>query len=289
MEFLQVNRTYAQQLGVTPPQSGHLYTLSPQQVQEALASENGLISVIEQVFGTPSSLAGLDPSQVSSLLNANQLNSLIPPVVPIGGGKSTFLATLPGATANFSELLSLVRDGCRVLLRASAGPAASFFVGEHIPVSLAQYSSSLGGAGVNVAGVSSTDFPSTNYATGNGPTFIAAADVLNSGVSDLLVANFTDNTISFFMGNGDGTFQDPVTSNVGTGPVWIATGDFNGDGNLDLVVANQTSNSLSVLLGNGDGTFQTPTTLTTGNQPAAVITANMHDANGKGFLDFVVA
>ena len=289
MEFLQVNRTFAQQLGITPPQSGHLYTLSPQQVQEALASENGLISVIEQVFGTPSSLSGLDPSQVSSLLNANQLNSLIPPVVAIGGGKSTFLATLPGSSANFSELLSLVRDGRRVLLRASDGRPATFFVGDHIPVSLAQFSASLGGAGVDVAGVSSSDFPSLNYATGNGPSFITTADVLNSGVDDLLVANFADNTISFFMGNGDGTFQDAVTSNVGTGPVWIASGDFNGDGNLDLVVANNTSSTLSVLLGNGDGTFQTPTTLTTGNQPVSVVAANMHDSNGKGFLDLVVA
>lgn len=289
IEILQVNRTYAQQLGITPPQSGHLYTVSPQQVQEALQSENGLISVIEQLFGTPSSLQGLTPTQIASLLSSNQLTGLIPPVVVIGGGNSRFLTTLPGATANFSELLSLVRDGRRVLLRAEDGQPATFFIGDHIPVSLAQFSASLGGAGVNVPGVSSSEFPTTNYPTGNGPTFITAADVLGSGVDDLLVANFTDNTISYLQGNGDGTFQTQVPIQVGTGPVSIATGHFGSDTNLDVAVANENSNTISILLGNGDGTFQPQTTIATGNQPVSIIAAGMHDKTAPGVTDLVVA
>lgn len=289
IEILQVNRTYAQQLGITPPQSGQLYTVSPQQVQEALQSENGLISVIEQLFGTPSSLQGLTPTQIASLLSSNQLNGLIPPVVVIGGGNSRFLATLPGATANFSELLSLVRDGRRVLLRTEDGQPATFFVGDHIPVSLAQFSASLGGAGVNVPGVSSNEFPTTNYPTGNAPSFITAADVLGSGVEDLLAANFSDNTISYLQGNNDGTFQTQVTFQVGTGPVSIVTGHFGSDTNLDIAVANENSNTISILLGNGDGTFQPQTTLPTGNQPVSVIAADMHDKTAPGVTDLVVA
>jgi type II secretory pathway component GspD/PulD (secretin) len=289
IEILQVNRTYAQQLGITPPQSGHLYTVSPQQVQEALQSENGLISVIEQLFGTPSSLQGLTPTQIASLLSSNQLTGLIPPVVVIGGGNSRFLTTLPGATANFSELLSLIRDGRRVLLRAEDGQPATFFVGDHIPVSLAQFSASLGGAGVNVPGVNSTEFPTTNYPTGNAPAFITAADVLGSGVDDLLVANFSDNTVSYLQGNGDGTFQTQVPIQVGTGPVSIATGHFGSDTNLDIAVANENSNTISILLGNGDGTFQPQTTIATGNQPVSVIAAGMHDKTAPGVIDLVVA
>jgi len=39
--------------------------------------------------------------------------SSIPAVVPIGGGLSTFLLTLPSATVNFSDTLSLVQSGAR--------------------------------------------------------------------------------------------------------------------------------------------------------------------------------
>lgn len=289
IEILEVDRTYARQLGLTPPQTGKIYTLSSQQVQEAEASENGLISVIEQVFGTPSALSGLSPSQIAALLAAGQLGSFIPNVVSFGGGKTTFLTTPPGAAANFSEMLSLVKHGRRILLRAEDGQPATFFVGEKFPVSLAQFSASLGGAGVDVAGVSSSSFPTANYATGNGPTFVTAASLRNNGIDDLIVTNFTDNTVSVLLGNGDGTFQAQVPYDVGAAPEWIATGDFNKDGKVDLAVANQNANTLSILLGNGDGTFQPQTTIPTGNQPMSVIAANMHDANGNGNLDLVVA
>ena len=66
------------------------------------------------------------------------------------------------------------------------------------------------------------------------------------------------------LGNGDGTFQSPVT--YGTSGLYagsLAVADINGDGKLDLIVTDQCeSNSicntgfLAVLLGNGDGTFQ---------------------------------
>lgn len=289
IEILEVDRTYARNLGLTPPQTGKIYTLSSQQVQEAEASQNGLISVIEQVFGTPSALSGLSPSQIAELLAAGQLGSFIPNVVVVGGGKTTFLVQPPGTSANFSEMLSLVKHGRRILLRAGDGQPATFFAGEKYPVSLAQYSASLGGAGVDVGGVSSSSFPTANYATGNGPTFVATASLRNNGVDDLIVTNFTDNTISVLLGNGDGTFATQATYDTGTAPAWIATGDFNKDGNVDIAVANQNSNTISVFLGNGDGTFQTPTTITTGNGPVSVVAANIHDANGNGNLDLVVA
>ena len=65
-------------------------------------------------------------------LEAFARQSTAPPVIAFGGGLSTFLATLPGAAANFSEMLSLVRHGRRVLLRAQDGQPATFFVGDRI-------------------------------------------------------------------------------------------------------------------------------------------------------------
>ena len=55
---------------------------------------------------------------------------------------------------------------------------------------------------------------------------------------DLAVANYSDNTVSVLLGNGDGTFQPQVTYAVGSDPTSIVAGDFNGDGRTDLAVAN---------------------------------------------------
>jgi hypothetical protein len=71
------------------------------------------------------------------------------------------------------------------------------------------------------------------------------------------------NTISVFPGNGDGTFQAPVSSHVDGERVFtLAVGDFNGDSILDLAATAFTpsddvdSTRVHLLLGQGDGTFQ---------------------------------
>jgi len=284
MEVLEIDRDYARQLGITPPQTSQILTLSPQQLQNIQQNGlQGLIEVINQVIGLPSSLSGLSASQLSTLIGANQLSlsSLLPPIVAFGGGKTTFLATVPGAAANFSEMLSLVRHGRRILLRAQDGHPATFFVGDRIPVSLATLSSSFAGTGAGTPGVSSTNFPTTTYAVGTSPSFVATA-ILRTSVAnnDLIVANSADNTISVLLGNGDGTFESQVTYPLGattdTDPVWIATGDFNNDGILDLAVANKGSNTISIFLGKGDGTFEPATDIPTGRLPVAVIAANFN-------------
>src|SRR5262249_61329302 len=58
------------------------------------------------------------------------------------------------------------------------------------------------------------------------------------------------------LGNGDGTFQPPVTYTVGIFPTAIAVGDFTGSGHLDLAVASASSSTVSILKGLGDATFQ---------------------------------
>jgi type II secretory pathway component GspD/PulD (secretin) len=291
IEILEVDRDRARQLGITPPQQSTVYTLNSQEIQEAEGSAQGLINVITQVFGAPSSISGLTATQVGSLLSSGQLSlgSLIPPLVAFGGGDSTFLATLPGATINVAEMLSLVQHGRRILLRAQDGQPATFFVGDRIPVSLAQYSPSEGGTGTTVPGVLTSDFPLTTYSVGNAPTYVASAVLSSNGFQDLIAANFSDSTVSVLAGNGDGTFDAQATYPTGTGPVSIATGDFNKDGNLDLAVANQTAGTVSILLGNGDGTFQAKTDIAAGVDPVSVVAANLHDLNAKGNLDLVVA
>ncbi|MGD0964743.1 MAG: FG-GAP-like repeat-containing protein [Candidatus Acidiferrales bacterium] len=294
MEVLEVDRDVARQLGIAPPQTSQILSLNTQQIQEAQQSVQGLVSVITQLFGQPTSLSGLSTSQITSLLGSGQvsLGSLIPPVVALGGGGSTFLATVPGAAANFSEMLSLVQHGRRILLRAENGQPATFFVGDRVPVELSNFSASLSGTGTSVAGLAAANFPTTNYDTGNGPTFVSTASLRSDSYDDLIVSNFTDSTVSVLLGNGDGTFAAPTTFPTGSGPVWIATGSFRTNAsnpNIDLAVANESANTISILLGNGDGTFQSKTDIVAGNGPVSIVATNFHDLNGLGALDLAVA
>ena len=144
--ILEVDRTTARRLGITPPSSARLITLSPQDILALQQAQNpaALLAVILRIFGTPGSLAGLTPDQIAVLLGTGQvgLGTLVPPLVAFGGGRTTFLATLPGAAADFSETLSLIRSGRRMLLRAEDGQPATFFVGERFPISLATLTAS---------------------------------------------------------------------------------------------------------------------------------------------------
>jgi FG-GAP-like repeat len=64
-----------------------------------------------------------------------------------------------------------------------------------------------------------------------------------------VTANGIDQSISIFLGNGDGTFASPLTIPEVTSAGSVAAGDFNGDGFDDLAL------DLTVALSNGDGTF----------------------------------
>ena len=71
-----------------------------------------------------------------------------------------------------------------------------------------------GGSGTQSATVPNTS-SSSNGSTGSGggvifgapsPTSVASGDFNGDGKLDLAVANFVSNTVSIFLGNGDGTF-----------------------------------------------------------------------------------
>lgn len=290
-EILEVDRNFARQLGVVPPQTSTVFSLNQQEIQQVEAGGSSLVNLINQIFGLPSSLSGLSTTQIASLLGAGQvgLGTLIPPLVAFGGGDTTFLATMPGATANFSEMLSLVQTGDRVLLRAQDGQPATFFVGDRIPVSLAQFSASEAGTGAGIPGVSSANFPTTNYSVGKSPSAIVAANFHTattppSTTDDLAVANEADGTISILQGNGDGTFQAATTAvqlPAGFEPTALAAYDFNADGNQDLVVTSTntsgTAGNVSILLGNGTGGFTLAGSEPTGKLPASVAVADFNE------------
>src|SRR6202167_2693927 len=280
LEVMEVDRNNNLDAGITGLQTATIYSIpsnAAQLVQQGGAT--ALNALLTQVFGSASS---------------------IPPVFAFGGGKTTFLGTLPGATATLSDFLSTVHAGRRVLLRAEDGQPATFFVGERFPVSLAQYSSSLVGNANSAATQTPTAsapnsaLPVTTVATGTNPDFVATADFNEDNFQDFVVANFTDGTLSLFLGNptDPGTFENPSTITVGAGPTWISTGFFNSKADttntvVDLAVANQTAGTVSILHGNGDGTFtvEPALTLPSGAGPTAIAVA---DFNDDGFADLAV-
>jgi hypothetical protein len=146
-------------------------------------------------------------------------------------------------------------------------------------------------------------FEARQFPAGEFPYSVAEGDFNGDGKADIVVTNYAQtgggSTVSVLLGNGDGTFQAPMSYATQYGPSSVAVGDFNGDGKLDLAVSNycgtdSTCNgsfpppqsTISILLGNGDGTFQPETSYPVSFGAESVVIA---DFNHDGKPDLAVA
>src|SRR5258708_37633078 len=90
------------------------------------------------------------------------------------------------------------------------------------------------------------------------PVSVSAADFNGDGHLDLAVSFALSSSIQVLLGNGDGTFQAPVSlaiPGLGQFPVvaQITAVDLNGDRKADLAAA--TSNGIAIFLNDGAGNF----------------------------------
>lgn len=150
-----------------------------------------------------------------------------------------------------------------------------------------------GSVGVLLGNGDGTFQPATAFDSGGDSFSLAVTDVNNDGNPDIVVLNTcngcANSLLSVLLGNGDGTFQAPVSySTGGVLPGYgaaVVIADVNGDGNPDLIAT--TAGGVAVLLSNGNGTFQSAVNYSSGgSDPVSVVVG---DVNGDGRPDLVVA
>lgn len=213
-------------------------------------------------------------------------------------GQVTGLTIVPDGVTNagiitITETIALLYPGARFPFGGTAQDVATGDInGDTLPDIVVVTNDSVNNitdaALVSLLNRSDGTFSAPNSVdVGELPADVTLADMNNDSNLDAVFAGFIDDSVFIALGNGDGTFDEPVGFNAtaeGTGDV--AIGDINSDSVLDVVASSSNSGVINFFLGNGDGMLQEPTVLQiTGNN---VLDLGLAKANGDDNLDLYV-
>src|SRR5262249_51816964 len=137
----------------------------------------------------------------------------------------------------------------------------------------------------------------TLYDTGgrtSSPTAVVTGDLRGNGITDLVVLDQSfapapnDSHVLVFFGNGDGTFQSPLSFDAGIGATGLALAALRGTGKPDIIVTDSfgpgfSTGGVDVLLNDGTGTHFNPTFYAIGGMVAVAV----GDLRGNGTRDIV--
>ncbi len=149
-----------------------------------------------------------------------------------------------------------------------------------------------------------TFLPVVTYSPiGGYPTSVTLADLNGDSNLDMVVAVGLggpggNGLVNAFLGNGNGTFQAPLSYDSGSGwPTAVKVADVNGDGIPDVIVTNcgtatdiicpSGPSFVGVLLGNGNGTLRPVVLYPSGGTGA--LSLSIADVNRDSMPDIVVA
>jgi outer membrane protein OmpA-like peptidoglycan-associated protein len=210
--------------------------------------------------GKPDVVTGNETASSVSILKGNGDGTL-------GAKSDVALAQAPRAVT----IADVNKDGNPDILTANRN---SGFTGNTVSVLL--------GSG----GTSAASFTISTLTVGPGPQGIATGDLDKDSNLDIVTANAVSNTVSVLGGNGDGTFDPPVSYAAGSLPTGVQIADVDKDGLLDVAVSNLSSNDVRILKGTGGGILGAATPYAEGS---AVWGLSVADLNGDTFPDIVSA
>ncbi len=128
------------------------------------------------------------------------------------------------------------------------------------------------------------------YASGANPREVATGDLDGDGVVDLVVPNWSANTVAVLRADSavPGTFRPADVYATGATPSSVSVGDVDGDGRLDLVVTNWDDTTVSIFIQDpaNVGRFLPGTSVGTGSRPHRGVVG---DLDGDARLDIAVA
>ncbi len=84
---------------------------------------------------------------------------------------------------------------------------------------------------------------------------IQIRDFNGDNIQDLVTTDYDSNTISFYLGNGKGSFNKKRSIPTGNHPMQMVFGDFDKDGISDFAVSQEDSENVAIYMGLDDGNF----------------------------------
>ncbi|HEY9031224.1 MAG TPA: VCBS repeat-containing protein [Kangiella sp.] len=134
-----------------------------------------------------------------------------------------------------------------------------------------------------------THFSDSLIQVGEGQPAVTVCDFNSDGNQDVIVANYSDNNMITYQGDGKGGLTEVGRYLVGQNPTGMAVSDINSDGNVDVIIANHETSYVTLLFGDGKGSFNkapnSPFNIGVHPHPHEV---QLSDLDGDAFVDLVV-
>lgn len=167
-----------------------------------------------------------------------------PDLVVTSPDNNQFLYFRGNGTATSFGAISYINTGSRPGNISSAD-----FNGDGYP-DIAMGSGGTSSVFVHLSATSSFSTVTTLSKSSSG-TGVLTADLNADGFPDIISSNEFSSSLSFFPGNGNGTFGTAENYSVFQGPYNIVSGDLRGDGRQSIAVSCYSSNRVSLLFNTG--------------------------------------